>query len=168
MVTRDEIFSFAKRDQMASASRVEVSVGQDGKTLFGLLDRNGDRRLSVREIRSGSDTLKDYDFNKDNKFADSELGTEFVLAISLGRPEFRRNSGQSEMMAMQMRTGDAILPGRDALEGPEWFRRMDRNQDGDVSPREFPGTAEQFIQLDVDADKLISAEEAMLVESGTP
>ena len=41
-------------------------------------------------VRSGSDVLKTYDFNQDNKFADSELGTEFVLAISLGRPEFRR------------------------------------------------------------------------------
>ena len=69
---------------------------------------------------------------------------------------------------MQMGTGDAILPGTDALPGPEWFRRMDRNQDGDVSPREFPGTSEQFIQLDTDADRLISADEAMQVESGKP
>ena len=168
MVTRGEVFSFAKRDQMASASRVEVAVGQDGKTLFGLLDKNGDRRLSTREIRSGSEVLRAYDLNKDNKFADSELGTEFVLAISLGRPEFRRTLGQSEMMAMQMGTGDAILPGTDALPGPEWFRRMDRNQDGDVSPREFPGSSEQFIQLDTDADRLISADEAMQVESGKP
>ena len=164
MVTREEVFSFAKRDQMATASRVEVSVRQDGKTLFGLLDQNSDRRLSAREMRSGSGVLNTYDFNQDHQFADSELGTEFVLAISLGRPEFRRTSGQSDMMSMQMGAGDAILPGSESLRGPEWFRRMDRNQDGDVSPREFLGTAQQFAQIDSDRDKLISADEALSLD----
>ena len=167
MVTRDEVFSFAKRDQMAVASRVQVSVMQDGKTLFGLLDRNSDRRLSVREMRSGAEILKPYDFNRDNKFADSELGTEFVLTISLGRPEFRRTSGQSDMMSGEMNSGDAILPGSDSLTGPEWFRRMDRNQDGDVSVREFLGTQEQFTQIDVNRDDLLSAEEATDVAAAT-
>ena len=167
MVTRDEVFSFAKRDQMAVASRVQVSVMQDGKTLFGLLDRNSDRRLSVREMRSGAEILKPYDFNRDNKFADSELGTEFVLTISLGRPEFRRTSGQSDMMSGEMNSGDAILPGSDSLTGPEWFRRMDRNQDGDVSVREFLGTQEQFTQIDVNRDDLLSAEEATDVATAT-
>ncbi len=164
MVTRDEVFSFAKRDQMAAASRVEVSARQDGKTLFGLLDTNSDRRLSVREMRSGSNVLTTYDSNEDHKFADSELGTEFVLAISLGRPEFRRTSGQTDTMSMQMGAGDAILPGTEFLRGPEWFRRMDRNQDGDVSPREFLGTAPQFVQIDSDRDRLISGEEAMALD----
>ena len=164
MVTREEVFSFARRDQMAAANRVEVSVKQDGKTLFGLLDKNSDRRLSAREVRSGGEVLKTYDFNQDNRFADSELGTEFVLAFSLGRPEFRRKSGQTDLMSMQMGAGDAILPGSDSLSGPEWFRRMDRNQDGDVSSREFLGLAQQFVQIDSDSDKLISADEAMAID----
>ena len=163
MITRDEVFSFAKRDQMAVASRVQVSVKQDGKTLFGILDKNSDRRLSVREMRTGAEFLKPYDFNGDNKFADSELGTEFVLAISLGRPEFRRASGQSEMMSGGMNSGDAILPGSDSLIGPEWFRRMDRNQDGDVSAREFLGKKEQFTSIDTNSDQLLSADEATAV-----
>ena len=37
---------------------------------------------------------------------------------------------------------------------------MDRNQDGDLSRREFLGTREQFAQLDADSDVLISAGEA--------
>jgi len=167
MVTRNEVFSFAKRDQMAVASRVQVSVKQDGKTLFGILDKNSDRRLSVREMRSGAELLKPYDFNRDNKFADSELGTEFVLAISLGRPEFRRVSGQSDMMSGEMNSGDAILPGSDSLAGPEWFRRMDRNQDGDVSAREFPGTKEQFTRIDTNNDELLSAGEATNVAANS-
>ena len=37
---------------------------------------------------------------------------------------------------------------------------MDRNRDGDVSRKEFLGTDEQFRQIDVDGDGLISVEEA--------
>jgi Ca2+-binding EF-hand superfamily protein len=47
-----------------------------------------------------------------------------------------------------------------AARGPEWFRKMDRNGDGDVSPREFLGTDEQFRAIDADGDGLISVEEA--------
>jgi hypothetical protein len=161
MVTRDEVFGHAEREQTAVASRIEVMVKQDGKTLFGLLDGNFDRRLSARELRSGGGVLKQYDLDGDNRFAETELGTEYVLTLGLGRPEFRRSATGSQMMpGMMMGGGDAILSGRDALSGPEWFKRMDRNQDGDVSRREFLGSAEQFTRLDADADGLLNASEA--------
>lgn len=161
MVTRDEVFSFAERDLMAAASRIEVTVKQDGKTLFGLLDANQDRRLSVREIRAGKEVLQKYDLNTDGSFAETELGTEYVLTLGLGRSELRRGTGAMQMMGGPgMQNGDAILPGAGGLSGPEWFRRMDRNQDGDVSAREFPGSADHFRTLDTDQDLLISAAEA--------
>jgi hypothetical protein len=37
---------------------------------------------------------------------------------------------------------------------------MDRNNDGDLSPSEFLGSAEEFRRLDADGGGLISAEEA--------
>jgi len=160
MVTRDELFSFVERDLMAAASRIEVTVKQDGKTLFSLLDANQDRRLSAREIKSGSSILQKYDLNKDGAFAETELGTEYVLTLGLGRSELRRNSGTMTMQTMAMNSGDAVLPGLEGLDGPEWFRRMDRNQDGDVSVREFLGTSTQFAALDTDQDCLMSASEA--------
>lgn len=160
MVTRDELFSFVERDLMAAASRIEVTVKQDGKTLFSLLDANQDRRLSAREIKSGSSILQKYDLNGDGSFAETELGTEYVLTLGLGRSELRRNSGMMTMQTMAMNSGDAVLPGLEGLDGPEWFRRMDRNQDGDVSVREFLGTSTQFAALDTDQDCLMSASEA--------
>jgi hypothetical protein len=44
--------------------------------------------------------------------------------------------------------------------GPLWFQKMDRNHDGDVSPREFLGPFEQFKKIDADGDGLIDAKEA--------
>ena len=49
--------------------------------------------------------------------------------------------------------------------GPLWFRKMDLNGDGDVSPREFLGTLEAFKKLDLDGDGLISREEAEAAEA---
>jgi Ca2+-binding EF-hand superfamily protein len=44
--------------------------------------------------------------------------------------------------------------------GPSWFRKMDRNKDGDVSRREFLGPRAAFEKLDRDHDGLIDAAEA--------
>jgi Ca2+-binding EF-hand superfamily protein len=132
MVSRNEMYSFAERDLFTRRSKIEVSIYQDGKTLFGIIDVNGDRRLTVRELQNGQQPLSQYDLNGDAQFGESELGTEYVLTIGLGRSDIRRSSN-SAMAAMQMQSGgttDAILPGVSGLSGPEWFRRMDRNQDG--------------------------------------
>ncbi len=159
MVLRQEIRTYIERDAIATQSRIEVSVKQDGTTLFKLLDKNKDRRLAGRELLEGFDILLEYDLNKDQKLTESELGTAYSLQIGLGQPEsLRMNSMQA--MGMAARSTDAILPGISGLSGPEWFRRMDRNQDRDVSYREFLGPRSIFKQLDDDDDGLISATEA--------
>jgi hypothetical protein len=50
--------------------------------------------------------------------------------------------------------------GSTPVRGPLWSRKLDRNQDGDVSRREFAGTDEQFARIDTDGDGLISVVEA--------
>jgi len=47
---------------------------------------------------------------------------------------------------------------RDA-DRPMWAESMDANQDGDISPEEFLGDAEQFKQLDRDEDGFLSSSE---------
>ena len=46
----------------------------------------------------------------------------------------------------------------------DWFRKMDRNSDGDISRREFSGAIEVFSKLDLDRDGLISPDEARRIE----
>jgi hypothetical protein len=48
--------------------------------------------------------------------------------------------------------------------GPLWFRKMDRNADGDVSRSEFLGGAADFAMLDANGDALIALEEAEAYE----
>lgn len=164
MIVRDEIYKFVERESIAVNSRIEVTVEQEGKTLFSLLDANADRRLTEREFIEGFTRLSDYDVSRDDRFAESELGTEFTLTIGLGQSDIRRNNApEMAMMNSPQRQTDAILPGAAAGAGPEWFRRMDRNQDGDVNRREFIGTAAMFNEMDRSGDGLISAAEATAV-----
>lgn len=160
MLFRNEVEMFIERDAIATQSRIEVSVRQDGKTLFKILDRNNDRRLSHRELLQGFDALLEFDLNEDDRITESELGTAYVLEIGLGQAESLRMDAMMQNANMGMQSTDAILPGVDGLEGPEWFRRMDRNQDRDVSVREFLGPRSIFDDLDSDKDGLLSASEA--------
>src|SRR5262249_44493231 len=49
--------------------------------------------------------------------------------------------------------------------GPVWFRKMDRNRDGDLAPRGVLGPPELFKMLDRDGDGLSSVEEAEAYEA---
>ena len=158
MLLREEVKGFIERDSLATQSRIEVSVRQDGRTLFKLLDTNSDRRLSPRELQTGFEALREFDDDGDERVSENELGTSYRLTIGLGQPESLR--GTSMMSGGAMGSTDAVLPGLAGLRGPEWFRRMDRNQDGDVAWREFLGDRKLFDQLDTDSNQLLDPDEA--------
>lgn len=159
-LTRAELLGYVEREQAVIASRIEVGVEQEGRTLFSRLDADSDRRLTRRELRSATAGFAALDVDEDGRVSDMDLQTSYLLTIGLGRSELRRNDGRMSMQMMQSGSADAVLPPESALGGPIWFQRMDRNLDGDVSLREFPGTAAVFQKLDQDADGLISAQEA--------
>lgn len=163
-LTRAELLGYVEREQAVIASRIEVGVEQEGRTLFSRLDGDSDRRLTRRELRSATAAFAELDVDQDGRVSDTDLQTSYLLTIGLGRSELRRNDGRMSMQMMQSGSADAILPPETALGGPVWFQRMDRNLDGDVSLREFPGTVAMFQKLDQDADGLISAQEAVAGE----
>ena len=78
------------------------------------------------------------------------------------RIEFTRGSfvlfGKIEPRSM-MATQAPVYVSR-VLQGPVWYQRMDRNNDGDLSWEEFLGSRRDFDRLDVDQDGLIDLKEA--------
>ncbi len=93
-----------------------------------------------------------------DRIARRQVPRQFQLVVSYG---------QSRANLPVFGPGFADVPMlRDRSRGPLWFRKMDRNGDGDVSRSEFLGTKEQFHRIDGDGDGLIDAAEAERADGG--
>ncbi|OWK36113.1 EF-hand domain-containing protein [Fimbriiglobus ruber] len=131
--------------------RVNVRFVDEGNGLFELLDKDGDGRLTPRELVEAAAVLKSYADRDGN-----------ISPASLPRRVIVRAEVESITLVVPLRTPRvtdmASRPAR--ASGPEWFEKMDRNGDGDVSLREFLGPIALFRKLDRDGDELLSPEEA--------
>jgi hypothetical protein len=146
--TDAELDAYLARLRQAEGGLVTLTASPGPRSWFEILDADGDGQLGARELRSAWERLADAD-------ADGRRAG-FVPAPDWDAP----------VLTLTFTPGVAAAPGVPLLRravprtGPEWFRAMDRNGDGDVSPREFLGTAEAFRRLDRDGDGLLSPEEA--------
>jgi Ca2+-binding EF-hand superfamily protein len=145
--------------QMAAQGCVSLAVHDEGKGIFDHLDADGDGRLSVRELRNAAKVLMKLDADEDGKLSLAELPRHYRGSFGTGPT----GGGQQAALAF-VADLDGGMMGRPALpertRGPLWFRKMDRNRDGDVSRREWLGTRQAFDAIDTDGDGLISVEEA--------
>jgi Ca2+-binding EF-hand superfamily protein len=133
--------------------RVIVTAQDHGNGLFELLDRNGDGRLAPRELVEAADTLRPF-ADGAGRVGPADLPRRFDVRAAVGMiPALvLTDAPPRERDATQVKPATSNIP--------EWFRLMDRNDDGDVSLREFLGPLELFRKLDRDGDGLISAQEA--------
>jgi Ca2+-binding EF-hand superfamily protein len=104
--------------------------------------------------------VSSWDRDGDGKVSANEIPHHYQLTIGRGQVT---GVGMSSSAALGMTASSASKP-PDA--GPPWFRRMDRNKDGDISRREFLGPRREFERLDRDKDGLMSAEEAAVGAKG--
>ena len=143
------------RSEPAAAS-CQVNIYDTGHGFFMALDANGDGRIGVRERRESARSLALLD-------RDGESGVSMQEPIRHFHVEFVRgvyrmygsmNDSAAETPAFQQRSES----------GPVWFRRMDRNGDGDLVWSEFLGPRDIFHQLDADHDGLIDPIEAIAAD----
>ncbi|HEV3256796.1 MAG TPA: EF-hand domain-containing protein, partial [Gemmataceae bacterium] len=142
----------------ALASCASLSVADQGKGLFDLIDTDHDGRLSVRELRNAVNLVEQLDRDGDGCIGRGEIPRNYTVTVQQGTGGV--NPYGQYVVALNGSFAQPNRPTPQQTRGPVWFRKMDRNHDGDVSRREFLGTDEEFKRIDTDGDGLISAEEA--------
>lgn len=143
--------------QDGSSDQVSIGAVVEGYPLLNAADPSADGRVTIRERRGLVDRLKAYDRDADGQLIPFETQATMRVCFGLG-PIVHR-----ELDSLRGRS--PAEPETTAQPGPEWFARMDRNRDQDLSRSEFPGTDDQFSSLDFDNDDLISSQEALRFEN---
>ena len=133
------------------ADQISLGAVNDGYAMLPEADPNSDGRFTIRELRQLKERLKSFDSNADGQIEFHEIHPTIRVCLGLGPTAH-------EPLAILRDASSVDLAS--ATPGPEWFTEMDKNKDYDLTRQEFPGTDEQFQQLDKDQDELISSEEA--------
>jgi Ca2+-binding EF-hand superfamily protein len=145
--------------QRARAACVTLVLTNQSRGLFDLLDVDRDGRLSVREMRGAVALLQQLDTAGKGYLTRSDLPSSYRLTLRRGPTSALAFNPAAAFFDVYGGGGASETPSEPTA-GPMWFRKMDRNRDGDVSRREFLGSDDDFRQIDADGDGLISAEEA--------
>lgn len=137
--------------QGSNSDQISIGAVNDGYAMLQEIDPNTDGRFSIRELRQLNERLAAFDRNSDGQITSDETHPTFRVCIGLGPIAHQ---------PLALLRGVNAAASETLVAGPEWFTEMDKNKDYDLTRQEFPGTDEQFKQLDADSDELISAVEA--------
>jgi Ca2+-binding EF-hand superfamily protein len=143
-LTEKELTAYLAMQGEGANTFTALSIQDQGRSLFDLFDADRDGRLSVRELRTAWTRMQPFVKAADNVLTKPDVPRRLTFAVGQGQNTFFQNR----------------RPNASGPAAPLWFTKMDRNNDGDISPSEFLGSEEEFRMLDADGDGLISAEEA--------
>jgi hypothetical protein len=154
-LTRMEFDAFFDLQESFRNAALAITPSVQTPTLFQLLDENRDGRLGVRELRTAWDRLIPLEPGNTDVVTKAAIQPSVSLRVTRGADRFNANQVQFDA-SFQNPSLSVPMPQK----GPIWFRKMDRNADGDVSRGEFLGTRTEFNSIDADGDDLIGLPEA--------
>jgi Ca2+-binding EF-hand superfamily protein len=167
-VTTADLDRLARTGDALVNCRTVIEVADLGRGLFELLDRNGDGTLSPRELNAAVGILDALDRDGDGTLAPTELPRGYAVTAKPASVDVFPAAPMYDFNVVGfVGASPATRPVVPAA-APEWFRHADRNGDGDVSAREFPGLPALFKKMDADGDGLVSPEEARAFEAKPP
>jgi Ca2+-binding EF-hand superfamily protein len=153
-----EMERYVRSRAEAAATRCDVVLHDLGHGFFEALDRNHDGRIGLREIRAAPATLRALRKPGQTDLRPPDPPRRLHLEVIRGSFQLFGTGGMGESTVPRI----VALPRTPV--GPIWFQRMDRNNDGDVSWKEFLGPRHVFEDLDTDHDGLIDPKEAEKAE----
>jgi Ca2+-binding EF-hand superfamily protein len=145
-------FSSVQSGGTSNSDQISIGAVTDGYPLLPEIDPNDDGRLTIRELRNVSQYLRNFDSDQDGDLSRNEI-----------LPTIRVSFGHGASVHQHLATLRLVHPpsARPDIEVPDWFVRMDKNKDDDLTRREFLGGKDQFNALDADKDGLINIIEAV-------
>ncbi|MGH7201443.1 MAG: hypothetical protein ACREJB_12610, partial [Planctomycetaceae bacterium] len=159
-VFEPEMRRFAENQSAAAEARAVLSVTDQGRNLFEILDANRDARLSRREFLSATARIKLWDGDGDGQVSRAEIPQQYRLSLGRATP----NMGMNGRLVVAASPGGPQTNAPQPMGGPVWFRKMDVNRDGEISQREFLGKLDQFSEIDRDQNGAIDMGEALSIE----
>ena len=156
-LTKAEFNRYFDLQEAFSDLGLALSPAVQTPTLFQLLDENTDGRLGVRELRTAWSRLLPLEPVPPGAKTDVVTKAAIQPAVSIRVSRLLdRGTVQQPVNFTQGNPDQVRVPQK----GPVWFRKMDRNGDGDVSRLEYLGTRAEFDSIDADKDDLMSLDEA--------
>lgn len=142
----------------SARSRTRMNVSNRGRDLFQILDADRNRNLNRRELIKAVKRVELWDIDGDGEVSESEIPQLYQISFGPGQPQFRgvQIPGQAvQASGLNLSTKSVA---------PLWFKKLDRNDDSELARREFPGTLQEFQQLDQNSDSVIDTAEAEFVK----
>ena len=98
-----EVDEFVDQQAGAARSQMVLSVADQGRAIFAIMDLNRDRRLSVREIRNVVARVSSWDRDGDGHIRSDEIPHHYEMSVGRGQIDGSRHSavrrGQGEFLA---------------------------------------------------------------------
>ena len=157
-VTPAELEEAVTRQATDTQGRLTLTASNEGRSIFGLLDLDSNRQLGAREVQDTFTRVSECDRDGDGRITPEEVPHHIHLTLTQGSLTPLLANPAANPAGAGMTRLVPISPRPTA--GPPWFRKMDRNRDGDISRREFLGSHAQFDRLDRDRDGLVDPTEA--------